>query len=149
MSSFCKFKSYILQKLLTFFSAKILAYMPYIYLINKVLTIAYLTTSLVLNNWALNFTENECRPWPGCMHLQAGLNIAPGKMLFFKPKTVDIFLTSQQKCMLCCWGSSEAPRKYLSGYSYLEINLSLYCWHTYWQFWWFCFALPNQCFLML
>ena len=39
-----------LQKLLTFFSAKILAYMPYLMI--KVLTIRQLTTSLVLNNWA-------------------------------------------------------------------------------------------------
>ena len=39
-----------MQKLLTFFSAKILAYMSNLMI--KVLTIRYLTTSLVLNNWA-------------------------------------------------------------------------------------------------
>ena len=41
-----------MQKLLTFL-AKILAYMPY--LMTKVLIIRQQTTSLVLNNWALNF----------------------------------------------------------------------------------------------
>ena len=44
------------------FSAKILAYMPYLMI--KVLTICLLTTSLVLNNWALMFLlfldENIC-----------------------------------------------------------------------------------------
>ena len=39
-----------MQKLLTFFSAKILAYLPY--LMVKVLMIRELTTSLVFNNWA-------------------------------------------------------------------------------------------------
>ena len=42
------------EKPLTFFSAKILAYMPY--LIIKVLRIHLLVTSLVLNNWALIYT---------------------------------------------------------------------------------------------
>ena len=39
-----------MQKLLTFFSANILEYMPH--LIIKVLKIRYLTTLLVLNKWA-------------------------------------------------------------------------------------------------
>ena len=42
-----------MQKLLTFFQQKILAYMPYLMI--KDLTIHSLTTSLVLNNWALVF----------------------------------------------------------------------------------------------
>ena len=42
-----------MQKLLTFFSAKLLAFTPY--LMTKGLTIRLLTTLLVLNNWALYF----------------------------------------------------------------------------------------------
>ena len=40
-----------MQKLLTFFSAKIFTYTPYLMI--KVLMIHQLITSLVLNNWAL------------------------------------------------------------------------------------------------
>ena len=45
------------EKLLTFFSAKILAYMPYLMI--KVLTICKLTTSLVLNNLAQNWKQQQ------------------------------------------------------------------------------------------
>ena len=45
------------EKLLMFFSAQILVYMPY--LLIKVLMICQLMTSLVLNNWAQLFKAND------------------------------------------------------------------------------------------
>ena len=51
VSSFCKCKSY------SHFSAKMLAYMPYLMI--KVLTIRYPTTSLVLNKWVLNWSAQS------------------------------------------------------------------------------------------
>ena len=47
--------AFAMQKLLTFSSAKILTYMPY--LLFKVLMVSWLTTLLVLNNWAQNFKD--------------------------------------------------------------------------------------------
>ena len=57
-----------MQKLLTFFfSKKILAYMPYLMI--KVLTIRFLTTSLVLNNWVLVVYALLPFIYEHCLHL--------------------------------------------------------------------------------